>query len=192
MRIALLVVVLLLALVVPASAQESVYLQGSGQSAPAAFYLPATDSVLTFTHSGSRNFIVQAYVGSARPDLLVNTIGGYSGSRPLSAAEPVMLDIQADGPWTVQIDPIAGGGAVAFSGAGDSVSGWFDSPGRATIDVSHDGARNFIVSAHCTGGRPTLVQNEIGAASGSRVVNFPSGSCYWNVRADGNWSLTPR
>lgn len=187
---AMLVLSLAILMVTPASAQESLYLEGRGQSVPDAFFLPAGDSVLTFTHNGSRNFAVWAYVGDQR-ELLVNTIGAYSGSRPLSASTPITLDITADGGWTVQVDPIPPGGTVAFSGTGDSVSGWFDSPGRATIDATHDGSRNFAVWAQCAGGR-ALVQNQIGAVNGSGVVNFSRGPCYWNVQADGNWSLTPR
>lgn len=188
--VALLVLLLLAVFVGSARAQESVYLEGHGQTATEPFYLPATDSVLTFTHSGTRNFIVRAYVGD-RATGLVNVIGAYRGSRPLSTNGPVTLDIRADGPWSVQIDPIPAGGSVAFSGTGDSVSGWFDSPGRTTMELTHDGTRNFIVRAECAGG-DTSVQNEIGPVSGSRVVTFRSGPCYWNVRADGAWSLTPR
>lgn len=179
--------------IVPAAAAqeaEPIVLEGRGQTATDPFFLPAPDSMITFTHDGTRNFIVRAYAGD-RPESLVNTIGAYRGARPISSTEPVTLDIQADGPWTATVTPIPEGGTLELSGTGDTVSGWFDSPGRTTLDITHDGSRNFIVRANCAG-RSESVQNLIGPTSGSRVVTFPAGPCYWDVRADGNWSLTPR
>lgn len=189
-NVAIIGLVLLLCTVTGATAEEPLYLEGRGQTATDPFSLPAPDSMIAFTHDGSRNFIVRAYAGD-RPDSLVNVIGPYSGSRPISSTNPVSLDIQADGAWTATVSPIPPDGSLEFSGVGDTVGGWFTPPSRATFDITHDGSRNFIVRAQCAG-RSESVQNEIGPVTGSRVVTFRGGPCYWDVRADGNWSLTPR
>jgi hypothetical protein len=146
--------------------------------------------VARFTHQGTSNFIVTAYQGNNQ-NLLINVIGSYAGSRPLAGAQPIMLDIQADGPWTVHIDPISSGGSPSFSGQGDGVSPLFTPPQRGAWLTSHSGSANFIVYLHCASGS-TLVQNEIGPLNASTVIAFGTGPCFWEVQADGGWSLSPR
>jgi len=133
---------------------------------------------------------VEVFVGDAK-DLLINTIGSYDGQRPLAGEEPMMLNIRADGAWTVRIEPIQSRGTPTFQGRGDRVSTLFTPPATEAWAIAHDGQGNFIVYCHCAGGSD-LVQNEIGAVSGSQVIPFPKGPCFWEVRADGNWSLKPR
>jgi hypothetical protein len=56
-------------------------------------------TTVRITHSGESNFVVWAYGDTS--DLLVNEIGEYSGEELLSAGT-VVLDIEADGDWTVE------------------------------------------------------------------------------------------
>jgi hypothetical protein len=167
-----------------------IMLQGRGQTATEPIRLPAAVSVATFTHDGRSNFIVHGFHGT-EDDLLVNTIGPYRGARPLVSEDPVTLDIRADGAWTVRVEAIVVGGTAPFTGRGDAVSTLFDPPAQGSWEITHYGTRNFIVWLQCAGGS-VLVQNEIGPVNGSRVVQFRRGPCYWDVRADGNWSLRPR
>ncbi|MEV4274912.1 hypothetical protein [Actinoplanes xinjiangensis] len=53
------------------------------------------------THSkGSSNLVIQAYsLETGEGGLLVNEIGGYSGTRPLQA--PALVEVTADGKWTI-------------------------------------------------------------------------------------------
>jgi hypothetical protein len=53
------------------------------------------------THTkGESNFVVEAYsLETGKGGLLVNEIGGYSGTRPLS--EPALVQITADGNWSI-------------------------------------------------------------------------------------------
>lgn len=169
---------------------QPIVLQGSGQAATDAVALPAPISIARFTHTGSANFIVTVYEGD-EPDLLINEIGPYQGARPLSGREPVIFDIDADGSWTVRIEPMGRADSAAFSGRGDAVSGLFDPPGMGPWQIKHNGQANFIVYSHCAGGSD-LMQNEIGGVDGSRVVQFSQGPCFWEVQADGDWSLAPR
>jgi hypothetical protein len=56
--------------------------------------------IAALTHSGEHNFIVDAYTSQRRG--LVNEIGAYSGTVPVSAGRAVWT-VQADGDWTVAI-----------------------------------------------------------------------------------------
>jgi hypothetical protein len=173
-----------------ARASQPIVLNGSGQTATNPFQPPAEKSRIAFSHNGRRNFIVRAYVGNDR-DGLVNKIGVYEGVRLLEAKGPVTLDIQADGGWRAVVSSIPPGAGPAFSGRGDDVSGLFSPPGNGPWEFGHDGQRNFIVKLHCASGR-SLIQNRIGAATGSQVITFGRGPCFWEVEADGSWSLAPR
>jgi len=174
----------------PPPLPRPIVLQGRGQNVTREILLPSPVSVARLTHDGQRNFIVTAYVAD-EAELLVNTIGPYHGERPLWGREPVVLDIDADGSWTIEIRAIGFAHSPAFSGRGDAVSGLFDPPRSGAWEIQHNGQRNFIVLLHCAGGSD-LVQNEIGPVSGSTVVRFAKGPCLWEVEADGSWSLKPR
>lgn len=174
-----------------AAAAQPIVLQGRGQTATNPVTPRTPLSVVTLTHGGSANFIVRAIRGAAA-ESLTNHIGRYDGQRPLAGAEPVVFDVRADGAWSITVEPIKTDGSAPFGGDGDKVSAMFD-PARVSgaWEFSHSGSANFIVRAHCAGGTQS-VQNEIGRVSGSRVVQFGRGPCFWEVRADGAWNLTPR
>ena len=173
----------------PKPTSAPIILQGSGQTATDPIELPGSLSIARFTHQGSRNFAVYAYVDGAK-DLLINEIGPYSGARPIAGRE-LTLDIDADGAWTVTITAIGWASDVAFAGRGDDVSGLFNPPKDGPWEITHDGERNFVVYLHCASGSD-LLQNEIGPVSGSRMIEFGGGPCCWEIQADGNWSLKPR
>ncbi len=175
---------------VPTPIPEPVDLSGSGQTATDPITLPAPLCVAHFTHKGQSNFAVKVYQGDDW-DLLINEIGPYDGARPLAGSQPVILDIDADGAWTVHIEPITMGNTAAFSGKGDAVSPLFSPPATGAWEFYHDGKSNFAVWLHCAGGSD-LIQNEIGAVDGSTIIRFSKGPCFWEVEADGNWSLKPR
>ncbi|MHB1134685.1 MAG: hypothetical protein ACYC4L_20115, partial [Chloroflexota bacterium] len=177
------------ALIARPSAQ-AITLQGSGTQTTSRTELFAPLSVLRIAHTGSHNFVVRTSVANGAY-LLVNTVGSYSGSKPLLAREPVAFDIQADGAWSISIEPMAGGGAPAFYGSGDAVSALFAPPPSGTWEIQHDGPMNFIVWLRCGDG-VSLVQNVIGPVKVSKVLAFGQSACYWEIEADSNWSLTPR
>ena len=56
-------------------------------------------TTVTITHQGRSNFAVFAY-GDGVYDLLVNEIGSYSGEVVVPSGT-VLLDVQADGAWTI-------------------------------------------------------------------------------------------
>jgi hypothetical protein len=76
-----------------------------------------------------------------------NHIGAYQGQHPLTtdSGDLASFDIQADGAWTLRIDPIPYGGLPANEGKGDYVSAIFNPPGNGPWEIAHSGQRNFIV-----------------------------------------------
>lgn len=179
----------------PTPTPAPVVLKGSGQSVTDPFALPSGISKLVFQHAGTRNFIVKAYKADGSSDTLVNAIGNYRGIRPITADGQVYLEVKADGDWVIVATPIGFNDSYAsgFEGRGDNMSDLFTptTTGPLPYVFTHDGERNFIVHLYCAGGDDS-VQNEIGKVDGASVVNFAKGPCFWEVRADGKWTMKPR
>ncbi len=176
----------------PSPEPEPIHISGNGKVATDAVTVPFVLAVLTIRHTGARHFAVLAYHGDDR-ELLVNEIGNYIGKRWLVAGEYI-FDIDADGTWEIAITPMGAQKSVAedgFSGVGDDVSGLFMPPGTKAWEITHAGDRHFAIIAVCAGGRE-LIANEIGGFSGSGVVRFPEGPCFFEVSADGAFSIEPR
>jgi hypothetical protein len=146
--------------------------------------------VVTLTHDGRSSFIVTAVQGD-QSENLTSAIGAYKGQRPLVVQGPVSFQVTADGAWTLRIQPMSSGGSATFTGTGDAVSAYFPPPGPAPWNVAHDGQTNFFVYAHCLGGS-IVVEDKTGAFQDTPRVEFPRGPCFWEVRADGAWSLKPQ
>jgi hypothetical protein len=146
--------------------------------------------VVTLTHDGRSTFIVTALQGN-QSEVITQAIGAYRGQRPLVVQGPVTFQVRADGAWSLRVQPMSSGGSPAFNGTGDGVSPYFAPPGPATWNVSHDGQTSFFVYAHCLGGSVVVVDSS-GTVQDSPHVEFPRGPCFWEVRADGTWSLKPQ
>jgi len=174
----------------PTPMQGPVVIEGFGRTATDPVTPSSSISVATFTHNGSSNFIVYTVQGG-EGHFLVNVIGSYQGSRPIFGDEPITFDIDADGAWTLRLEAIGVTDSASFSGTGDAVSGLFEGSSTGTWEVFHDGQDNFTVFLHCANSSD-VVQNEVGAVSGSTSVDFGESPCLWEVQADGNWSLRPR
>jgi hypothetical protein len=148
--------------------------------------------VVTLTHDGHSSFIVTAVQDEAnQTETLTSAIGPYNGQRPLVVEGSVAFHVTADGNWTLTVQPLTSGATPNFSGNGDAVSAYFSPPPPSTWSVSHDGQSAFYVEAHCLGGSVT-VEDESGAVQASTPITFPRGPCFWEVRADGAFSLAPR
>ncbi|MFZ4893610.1 TM2 domain-containing protein [Plantibacter sp. Mn2098] len=86
--------------IAPISSAPSLAEAGAGD---AVFLYAGPASKLTATHDGSRNFFVSEETSKAFSyGLLVNEIGAYSGTVPLSAG-PSVVSIGADGNWTLAV-----------------------------------------------------------------------------------------
>jgi hypothetical protein len=170
-----------------------VVLSGHGDAVIKAAALDGTDQpgVATFTHDGSANFSVWSLDANVNQlDLLVNTIGAYSGTvlfDKQSNQHTESLQITADGNWTVTLHSIRAlrsFDATGTTGHGDDVLVYRGDAGAATL--THDGSNNFAVWTY--GDQTNLVVNEIGAYNGT--VRWTKGPELVTVTADGNWSIT--
>lgn len=147
---------------------------------------------VTATHAGSRNFFIKSLDASNEmSDLLINEIGPYSGTVDFGVTgwsdAPSMLQITADGPWTITLSPVGTAPAPGtdLSGTGDWVLRYEGDAGIATCN--HAGESNFVI--HFTHGTtPDLLVNEIGAYSGKMPIK--SGPALIAVKADGDWIIT--
>lgn len=175
----------------PAPSAGPLVITGNGAKVTDPIALPASIVKVTGSHRGSSNFAVWAYFGNDR-DLLFNTIGNHDGVRPLRSTAPTYFEVSGDGDWSLTIEPLpqqpdAAGG---ISGHGQVVSGYFQPrASRVPFSFSHDGSSNFAVWVWCAGTSRDLAVNEIGPYQGEAVVDFGRGPCYWDVEADGNWTI---
>lgn len=139
--------------------------------------------------AGGSNFAVKGVDGDK--DLLVNTIGQYSGSDLMDAqgGDTTQLQVTATGPWSITLShprsapPLNSG---PNSGTGDTVLLYQGGSGKATIDgpTVQD---NFVVQEYSGNGNDLLV-NEIGAYHGT--VPLHGGPALVAVKAGGKWSIT--
>ena len=147
--------------------------------------------VVTLSHDGHSTFIVGVIHENQSAETLSTAVGAYTGQRPLVVEGPVAFKVTADGNWTLKVQPVPQGATPNFKGSGDSVSGYFSPPAAGLWQISHDGQSQFYVYAHCVGGS-LLVEDSAGAVQESKQVEFSRGPCFWEVRADGKWSLQPQ
>ena len=179
----------------PTTTLPPVLAEGSGQGDDVIeVSIPETAAIVTFTHSGSSNFAVRSLnVAFESIDLMVNTIGNYTGTRPLQFLDDEVVtgfEISADGDWSYVIAPLeeARRASCSTDGTGDDVvilEDFIATGGPATLGFDTD--TNFAIRVYGTGGRDLIV-NEIGPYEGTVVV--PSGMAVWDVTADGgSWTV---
>lgn len=107
---------------------------------------------------------------------------------PTDTPEPTATPVPTDTPEpTATPTPLPK--PVTLSGRGQDVTRKFVAPGPVSIArFEHSGESNFIVTAYGPEGEDLLV-NEIGDYTGSRPL-FGEGTYYFDVDADGPWSVT--
>ncbi len=162
------------------------------------FSIPDGDAALAVIRASgsSDNFVVESLASDgSQNDMLVNTIGDYSGAVLFdqnSGVHSVALRITSSGRWSIKIEPVAAArawdGTGSLSGKGDDVVAISpQSSGLTTITITHDGVSNFVVTSYDSSGQNLLV-NEIGQYGGQTTL--PAGSFLLSVTADGAWTIT--
>ena len=152
----------------------------------------AKAGVVTATHQGSANFAVNVLDASNQPtgDLLVNTIGNYSGVTAFGLNDlgnpGTNIQIKADGAWTIKITPISSAPALTLpdGATGDQVYKYDGAAGNWAF--TNQGQGNFAVIQY-GGAMPNLAVNEIGAYTGT--VPMFAGPTVVIVKSDGNWTV---
>ncbi len=169
-----------------------------------ALRLPATRPlVVSGTHRGSSNFIVDLVPRNGRSTLLFNEIGRFSGQTAVgdAVAGRYRIRVQADGAWVLrfaQPRPSRRARRIigTFTGRGSRVV-----QARAARDLQpvvtarHTGRSNFIVEliSYRDPSFPTLVFNEIGRYKGQTLIDeLEKGSYLLHIEADGAWRLSFR
>lgn len=156
--------------------------------------------VVTATHTGSSNFVVEI-IGPDTHELLVNEIGRYRGQTawPDGKSGRYRVKVEADGRWTLSVtQPVPSSGNTRIprrlAGVGSRVIAI-----RATSDMqpvvaaTNRGKDNFaviIVGYGSTQGQELLF-NEIGNYRGETLIeNLPAGPYLLVIEAtDGTWTL---
>lgn len=156
---------------------------------------PESAAIATITEHGSSNFVVWTIAEDGdETDLLVNTIGNYTGRVIFdtdAGSHTIAFKITSNGSWTIVIRPLTSApkwsGSGTIKGKGDSVlhiTG--DVSGFATVKITHSGRENFVVWSYSDNGRDLLV-NEIGHYSGETLL--PDGTFLLVINADGAWTI---
>lgn len=141
-------------------------------------------------HSGDSNFSIWSLdANMENVDLLVNTIGAYSGTTTtgLGRGTAKFLEIEGDGEWTVTMSPMSEAhqlenGEQRF---GDDVV-FLNATGAKKLSIINDGESNFSIWAFGSS-KSDLLVNEIGSYSGT-VAN--KGYSLLVVNSEGTWSVT--
>lgn len=174
-------------------------LSGTGQQASQKFTLENGLSVFKMTHTGRSNFIVNLMDSDGKNiELLANEIGTFDGAKAVGIVKKgeYLLDISADGKWTVKIEQPrpenADGKPRSFTGTGQQVSSFVQlEKGLSTFKLKHTGKSNYIVALmDKRGNTQELLVNEIGDFDGSKAVGIVKTGLYLlNISADGEWSI---
>jgi PKD repeat protein len=135
--------------------------------------------------AGSANFIVLLLDDQGDwVELLVNEIGSFDGSKAIGidASGLHLLDIQADGDWTITVEQPTPSSAPSppqsYTGHGQ--------------EFSPAGSANFIVLLlDDQGDWVELLVNEIGSFDGSKAIGIDApGLHLLDIQADGDWTIT--
>lgn len=170
---------------------------GNGDKVLSGLSLPKDTYSITLSHDGDRNFIVYSYINGKKDSLLANEIGACTLETVLNNGKTLdsnnlMLEIQADGNWTIKIESISSQSTINVTGTGKCVSGTFKSSNDITsvVTLKYDGERNFIVYLKSTDGTSSLLANEIGNYSGEKIITLSKNKTYyWTVYSYGDFSI---
>jgi len=153
----------------------------------------ATAGLVKATHTGQANFAISVLDDSNQPtgDLLVNTIGRYSGTTAwglMSLGDGSRLQVTADGAWTITIRPFSKAKEFTGSATGHGDTVLLYNGDAAALKATHKGQANFVVYEETSQAFSMgLLVNEIGDYSGT--VPLSAGPSVLTVQADGDWTL---
>lgn len=152
--------------------------------------LQSKPQLVTAANSGGANFAVES-LGSdnSTQELLVNTIGAYSGTTALNflGQSTTFLKVTSTGSWTLKLSDITSGRAfsTSISGHGDDVLIYKGGSAIGTIDNS--GGENFAVTEYPQGS-PNLLVNTIGKYHGQQPLS--KGPSALVIVSTGSWSIS--
>lgn len=183
------------------AAPRPIVLRGSGSKVESLRLREDSPLVVTGSHGGSSNFIVDMVGRGGSGDFfLFNEIGGYEGEVAVAEATAgrYRVKVDADGSWELRFEqPVPTGQAKTIpgriKGRGARVVRL-----RSTEDLEpivtarHRGQSNFIVDVIGYGDieGSIFLFNEIGDFSGETLAEqMPAGDYLLSVQADGPWTI---
>lgn len=141
-------------------------------------------AILTFSCPGcASNTAVKT---DGRESLLVNAIGGYSGSHFINIHDNSMttrITVTAEGAWNMSIADITTASGQT-SGRGDTALYLAATATKARI--TNQGEGNFVVQVYSFSGSGGLAVNEIGSYQGTVAFDAPA---LVQVISEGAWSI---
>ncbi|WP_049896561.1 hypothetical protein [Natrialba chahannaoensis] len=181
---------------------EPITFSDAGSTVTDEFELEDGVTIVESVHDGDSNFIVDLVPTTGnRAELLVNTIGAYTGATGLiAAAGQYLLDVDADGSWEIEIqqpqatDDDAESLPASLAGDTPDWAGPFQFDGLGEARGVHEGQGNFIVEIlpqeESVFGLtfPELVFNELDQFEGETTFSV-EGIGYVTVDAAGPWEV---
>lgn len=179
--------------ITPTPAPQPIILTGSGDAVVDVQKWTSV-ALMRATYNGERNFIVENFDAAGNQiDLLVNTIGSYSGNQLIDIYDgerTARFSIKASGPWEIQILPIS---AIRtemvpglIQGVGDDVIALQGGVSDLFTADASQATSNFIVYA-LSQDDYYLVFNEIAPYTGAVIAK--GRTLLIQVKATGNWSI---
>lgn len=150
-----------------------------------------TPCAIELHHDGGSNFAVWCVDSSGNNlDLMVNTIGQYSGivTDFSDSDDAAMLSITADGNWSITFRPLKNIQQMTNGTQmqGDNVV-YLDEQSLTKLNITNQGSSNFVVKGIGMD-RSDLLVNEIGSYTGTVIWNEPQSILI--VQSDGTWSMS--
>jgi hypothetical protein len=180
----------------PTPTPQPIVLEGQGDTVIDSGKPGDYPAIARINYAGGRNFSVWSYGPDGdRIDLLVNTIGSYSGTVPIDLLVnqfTTRFEISSSGSWRIEVLPLEAARVEYvpgdISGEGDEVL-WFNA-GRNqpdTMVVDATGARgNFSIWSYGNG--RDLVVNEIAPYQGTVILSGDTALLV--IGAEGPWELS--
>lgn len=149
--------------------------------------------LVTITHAGSAQFSISAVdaQGASTGDVLVNTVGDYSGVRAFGVQSigtvPSSLLVDSDGPWSITIARLASARPlpVPAQESGDRVYR-YDGPGR-TFALEYTGS--YIFEMRQIKERVPLIVAFESAGAFSGEGSVAAGPSILVLHSDGAWTI---
>ncbi|MDQ2049774.1 polysaccharide deacetylase [Natronolimnohabitans sp. A-GB9] len=177
-------------------AGEAHALEGTGETDTEPFDLAEGIVVGEFTHDGDAAFAASVVPtdGDRDDEALVTEADGDGESMLVVDAGTYRLEVDADGPWSVDLEQPAVHAddfeepPLETSGTGSAFVGPLWTDDDLSLAVTHDGDGSFVVDGVGADGSWEQLVNQRGGFDASRSY-AAAGVCWIDIEADGDWSL---
>lgn len=147
-------------------------------------------SSLKFVCKDNRHKAIKAHYNDTY-DLLVNSTEPYSGYTLLFPETEYIIEINADGPWDIEIYNIGSASNDKFSGIGDWVSPIFISSSDV-YEIIAEGGGHFAVKGYYGYGDYDLLVNTTDSYTGKVMFKQKGEYCFFEIMGERNWSIQPK